>query len=59
MANAFKAMLESINAQISTLNSGGFKIYDVENPEYFISNLRYDKDSDEIVFETTIDESKK
>ncbi|NME95324.1 hypothetical protein HF847_04865 [Clostridium cochlearium] len=55
---AFETMLESINAQIGVLVKNGYPIYDVENPEYFISGIRYDKDNDDVVFETMIDKSK-
>lgn len=58
MDNSFKTLIQNINAQISSLNRNGFKIYDWENPEYFISSVKYDSNSDEVVFETMEDESK-
>ncbi|MDS1004973.1 hypothetical protein P9J83_15925 [Clostridium sporogenes] len=58
MDKAFKTILESINAQLNVLNKNGYAIYDLENPEYFISGVKYDSDNDEVVFKTTEDESK-
>lgn len=52
MNKAFTALLESINSQLKILNDNGFKIFDMENPEYFISSIKYDKESDEIMFFT-------
>ncbi|HCL4447545.1 TPA: hypothetical protein N2D04_002609 [Clostridium botulinum] len=58
MDNSFKTLIQSINAQLAILNENGYAIYDIENPEYFISGIRYDSDSEDIVFETMEDESK-
>ncbi|MET7041066.1 hypothetical protein WBZ18_03590 [Clostridium botulinum] len=58
MDNSFKTLMQSINAQLAILNENGYAIYDIENPEYFISGIRYDSDSEDIVFETMEDESK-
>lgn len=50
MANpAFITLIDSLNAQIQTLNKTGFKLYDSENKEYFIGKLRYDGDEDKII----------
>ncbi|EQB4335465.1 hypothetical protein ACYJ2V_001152 [Clostridium botulinum] len=58
MDNSFRALIQSINSQISSLNRNGFKIYDWENPEHFISKVEYDENADEIVFNTIEDKSK-
>ncbi|WP_243682205.1 hypothetical protein [Clostridium botulinum] len=58
MDNSFKTLIQSINAQLAVLNENGYSIYDIENPEYFISGVKYDGDSDEVVFETMEDKSK-
>ncbi|EPY2285853.1 hypothetical protein ACXAT6_003105 [Clostridium sporogenes] len=58
MDNSFKALIQSINAQLAVLNENGYSIYDADNPEYFISGVKYDSDSDEVVFETMEDKSK-
>ncbi|KOR24155.1 hypothetical protein [Clostridium sp. L74] len=58
MDKAFKTMLESINAQLNILNRNGYAIYDADNPEYFISCIKYDSNSDEVIFETMEDERK-
>lgn len=52
---AFQALVESINAQIQVLNNNGYQIYDADNPDYFISGIRYDNRDDEIKFETKED----
>ncbi|AJE10902.1 hypothetical protein [Clostridium botulinum] len=58
MDNSFKTLIQSINAQLAVLNENGYSIYDIENPEYFISSVKYDSNSDEVVFETMEDKSK-
>ncbi|WP_199851233.1 hypothetical protein [Clostridium botulinum] len=58
MDNSFKTLIQSINAQLAVLNENRYAIYGIENPEYFISGIKYDNDSDEIVFETIEDERK-
>ncbi len=58
MDNSFKTLIQSINAQLAVLNKNGYAIYDADNPEYFISGVKYDSDSDEVVFETMEDERK-
>ncbi|WP_409068890.1 hypothetical protein ACFLKC_14250 [Clostridium caseinilyticum] len=58
MDNSFRALIQSINAQLAVLNENGYAIYDWENPEYFISKVEYDENADEIVFKTMEDESK-
>lgn len=49
---AFETIVELINSQLSVLDQKGYKIFDAENPEYFISKVRYDKEDDAIKFDT-------
>ncbi|MDU6337118.1 MAG: hypothetical protein E6594_15190 [Clostridium sporogenes] len=58
MDNSFKTLIQSINAQLAVLNKNGYSIYDIDNPEYFISKVEYDESADEIVFKTMEDKSK-
>lgn len=52
---AFRLIIQLINQQISLLNSNGYKIYDADNQEFFISRIRYDKEEDKIKFDTEED----
>lgn len=52
---ALKALISSINAQIDALNNTNTKIYDEENREFFLSNIRYIEDEDKLVFTTSED----
>lgn len=54
-SNAFNSLLEGINAQIKALNHNNLKIYDADNPEFFISIIKYDKEADKLVFSTDMD----
>lgn len=53
---AFKSLIEGINAQIKSLNDNDLKVYDKENPEYFISGIEYDPDEDKLTFNTVEDQ---
>lgn len=56
MANpAFKSLLESINAQIGSLNKNDLKVYDEDNPEFFITGIEYNQDNDKLIFRTAED----
>lgn len=46
----FKALIATINNQIKMLNNMGYKLYDVENPEYYIEKIAYDPQDDELKF---------
>lgn len=56
---AFKTMIESINAQLEVLNRNGYPLYDADNRDYFMSNIKYDSDSDQIIFETLEEKTQK
>lgn len=45
---AFQSMLETLAAQIEILNKNGYKLYDIENPDYYISGVEYDGESDKL-----------
>ncbi|OAA90805.1 hypothetical protein [Clostridium coskatii] len=46
----FTALVATINSQIQMLNVAGYKLYDVENPEYYIEKVAYDPQDDELKF---------
>lgn len=51
----FKMLLQIINAVLSIMNENGYKIYDADNPDYFIQRVYYCKDDDRIKFTTEED----
>ena len=51
MNRALEVLISTINAEIETLNKHDFKIFDGENPEYFIFGIYYDKETDKIYCE--------
>ena len=53
---AFKVLLRILVSGITILNEEGFKIYDAENQEWYISNIRYDDTDDNIYFDTKEEE---
>ena len=56
MANpAFKSLVEGFNAQIKAMNENGLKVYDADNPEYFITGVEYDCEYDKLIFKTDED----
>lgn len=52
---AFKSLLEGFNAQIKTMNENNLKIFDADNPEYFITGVEYDQKDDKLIFNTAED----
>jgi hypothetical protein len=50
-AAVFQALLESLQAQLAALNKANIRLYDCENPEFFVSNIKYDHDDDKIYLE--------
>lgn len=52
---AFNTILELINENLSVLSRNGYKIYDADNPDYFIQRVYYCKDDDRIKFTTEED----
>lgn len=47
---AFKVLLKILVAIISILNEEGFKIYDSENRDFYISHIEYCKVNDRLIF---------
>ncbi|GAA0115697.1 hypothetical protein [Clostridium senegalense] len=47
---ALKILLENINSQIKTLNEYNFKVYDLENEEFYITGIEYDDKNDKLIF---------
>lgn len=45
---AFQSIVEGLQSQLAILNKNGFKVYDNENPEYYISNIGYNRNEDKI-----------
>lgn len=49
---AFETIIDLINNGLSVLGQNGYKIFDAENPDFFISKIRYDSEDDTIKFDT-------
>ena len=50
MNRPLKVLLEKINAEINILNANNFKIFDGENPEFYVCGVYYNKETDQIYF---------
>lgn len=46
MNKSLTVLIDSINAQLTVLNDNDFKIYDEENPEYYLSEVYYNNEED-------------
>ncbi len=56
MANPIlNSLVDGFNAQISVMNKNNLKIYDADNPEYYITGVEYRVDDDCIIFKTDED----
>ncbi|KGK88005.1 hypothetical protein [Clostridium sp. HMP27] len=56
MANAaFKSLVEGFNAQIKSMNENNLKVFDADNPEFFITGIEYSQDEDKLIFKTAED----
>lgn len=44
------ALLKTLNAQIRVLAENSCKIYDFDNPEWFIDDIFYDYELDKLMF---------
>lgn len=49
---AFKVLLKILVAIINILNEEGFKLYDSDNQDWYINNIRYSKEDDRLYFDT-------
>ncbi|MDU3351077.1 hypothetical protein [Clostridium sp.] len=52
---AFKVLLKILVAIINILNEEGFKLYDSNDQDYYISNIRYEGMDDRLYFDTEED----
>lgn len=49
---AFKVLLKILAAIINILNEEGFKLYDSDNQDWYISNIRYSDSDNRMYFDT-------
>lgn len=49
---ALEILINSINAQIKELNKAGYNLYDSDNQDWYINNIRYSKEDDRLYFDT-------
>lgn len=52
---SFKILLKILTSIINILNEEGFKLYDVENQDWYIFNIRYSDEDDRLYFDTRED----
>lgn len=52
---SFKILLKILTSIINILNEEGFKLYDVENQDWYINNIRYSDEDDRLYFDTEED----
>lgn len=52
---AIDVLIATINAQLTELNKSDFKIYDADNQDYYITQVRYDKQDDRLYFDSQED----
>ena len=52
---AFKVLLKILIAIINILNEEGFNLYDSDNQDWYISNIRYDGKDEKLYFDTKED----
>jgi len=52
MSNTLNALLNLLNNQIEALNKSGHQLFDYDNPDFYISQVVYDSESDRIFFRT-------
>lgn len=50
MSKALQILIENINAQLAVLNANDLKIYDEENPEFYVKEIYYSQDDDSLYF---------
>ncbi len=49
---AIDVLIATINAQLAELNKSDFKIYDSDNQDYYITQIRYSKEDDRLYFDS-------
>lgn len=53
----FKILLKILISIINILNEEGFKLYDADNQDWYINNIRYSEDDDRLYFDMKEDKS--
>ena len=48
--NALTVLLNILNAALVELNKAGYHVFDVENPEYYITTVEYRSKKDKLYF---------
>lgn len=48
---AFKILLKILISIINILNEERFKLYDADNQDWYINNIRYNEDDDRLYFD--------
>lgn len=51
MNRALEVLISTINAEINILNANDFKIYDGENPGFYLKKVYYNSEDDNIYCE--------
>lgn len=46
---ALQSILETLAAKIDILNKNGYKPYDIENRQHYISSIEYDRKNDKLL----------
>lgn len=52
---AFKVLLKILISIINVLNEEGFNLYDADNQDWYIHNIRYDGMDNKLYFDTKED----
>ena len=53
---SFKILMEILNSTLKILNSKGYRIRDPLNKEFYINDIYYDNENDELYFHAISDE---
>lgn len=56
---AFEVLLNLLISIINALNENGFRIYDADNRDYYISNIEYCGEDDRLIFNCKEDKNGK
>ncbi len=52
---AFKILLKILISIINILNEEGFRLYDADNQDWYINNIRYSDEDNRLYFDTEED----
>lgn len=53
---AFRVLMRILMSIVKILNEEGFKLYDDGNPEWYLSDIKYDSKRDKLYFTTRSDD---